>query len=409
MIKRRPEDFFVEEVLAPQAAARISGENGSFLLYRLTKRRLGTDEALERIAHRLRVPLERIGYAGLKDRHALTVQYVSIDGTRRLSGAAPALVEAPGWRLELAGRLDSSISANDITGNCFRVTVRNLTRRQCAEMAAARRLLSPPGERRGRTLLFVNYYGLQRFGSARHGRGFAARRLIEGDFEGALRLLTAVPDRKDSRAVKAVKREIGAAWGDWEYLSRTLPPCRERIVVERLIRTAGDFREGFSALPHFIRQITIEAYQSWLWNEVARRVIARRCPPPLVEAPSRFGDFVFPLPANVDAALASTSIPLFGRTTVLREPWIAAAKSVLAEEEITLEDLHVRGLRIPYFGEVQRPLFVEARQFSLGPVEADESVEGASFKRRLRFFLPRGAYATVLLGALGAAAQSSLR
>ncbi|MGD1049376.1 MAG: hypothetical protein ABR899_11565, partial [Candidatus Krumholzibacteriaceae bacterium] len=88
----------------------------------------------------------------------------------------------------------------------------------------------------------------------------------------------------------------------------------------------------------------------------------------------------------------------------------AAAESVLAEEGIAPRDLRVPGLRVPFFGEVERALFAEALEFSLGPLEADESAGGKGrFKRRARFLLPRGAYGTVLLGALGGASHSSLR
>lgn len=401
-IKRRPEDFLVEEILAPAAAARLSGTTGPVVIYRLTKRGLGTIEALERLAPRLRVPLERIGYAGLKDRHALTVQHISIPYSRSGAARAPDIVEMPGWKIERVGTLDSPLSAGDISGNRFRVAVRDLSRRQCERMTEARRFLAAPAAPAGRTLRFVNYFGEQRFGSARHGRGFAARRLIEGDFEEALRLLVAVSDRKDSRERKRIKRAIAAAWGDWDALAGELPRSAERAVIERLAESGGDFRSGFAALPPFIRRIAVEAYQSWLWNAVARRFIAARCAPPLIEIPSRFGDLVFPGAAAIPADLAGTLIPLFSPGTALEDPWRSSAEAVLAGEAIALGDLRIPGLRTPHFGEVSRPLFVDALEFVLGPVETDESSAGARrFKRLLRFFLPRGSYGTVLLGALG--------
>ena len=406
-IKKRPEDFLVEELLAPGAAARLSGTAGPVVLYRLTKRNLGTIDALERIAPRLRAPLERFAYAGLKDRHALTVQHISISFPRGDAARAPETIEMPGWKIERIGTLASHISAEDVSGNRFRITVRGLSRRQCERMTEARRFLSSPGASAGRTLRFVNYFGEQRFGSARHGRGFAARRLIEGDFEEALRLLVAVADRKDARQRKGVKRAIAAAWGDWEKLVEELPPCPERAVARRLAETGGDYRAGFAALPPFIKRIAIEAYQSWLWNSVARRFVAGRCAPPLIEIPSRFGDLVLPGAAAIPAGLAGTLIPLFSPGTALQDPWRSSAEAVLAGEGIALGDLRIRGLRSPYFGEVPRPLFVDALEFVLGPVEADESSAGARrFKRLLRFFLPRGSYGTVLLGALGPEART---
>ena len=127
---------------------------------------------------------------------------------------------------------------------------------------------------------------------------------------------------------------------------------------------------------------------------------------PLIEIPSRFGDLVFPGAAAIPAGLSGTLIPLFSPETALEDPWRGSAEAVLAGEGIALGDLRIPGLRSPYFGEVSRPLFVDALEFVLGPVEADESSAGARrFKRLLRFFLPRGSYGTVLLGALGPEAR----
>jgi tRNA(Glu) U13 pseudouridine synthase TruD len=60
----------------------------------------------------------------------------------------------------------------------------------------------------------------------------------------------------------------------------------------------------------------------------------------------------------------------------------------------------VPGLRRPDFGEAPRGLFAEAAGFALDPPTADE-LFADRLRRSVRFELPRGAYATVLLRALG--------
>ncbi len=186
------------------------------------------------------------------------------------------------------------------------------------------------------------------------------------------------------------------------------PPCPERAVIERLAGTGGDFRAGFGALPPFIRRISIEAYQSKLWNDVARRFVAEACAPPLIGIPSRFGDPATPRASAIPPGLAGTLVPLFSPETKLEDPWRSAAEAALAGERVALSALRVPGLRGLPFGEVERPLFVDATDFTLGPVEADDAGAGAGrFKRFVRFFLPRGSYGTVLIGALGAGALVS--
>jgi tRNA pseudouridine13 synthase len=93
-LKRLPEDFQVEEL--PLVAA---GDRGRFAFYRLTKRGLGTLEAVEAICRRWNLAGRRVSYGGLKDRHALTVQYLTI-----VDGPDRALRESS-FELEPLGRL----------------------------------------------------------------------------------------------------------------------------------------------------------------------------------------------------------------------------------------------------------------------------------------------------------------
>jgi len=430
IIKRHPEDFSVEEILTSEAGRRISARPGRHALYRLTKRGLGTDEAIEAAARALGVPDDAIGYVGLKDKHALTTQYVSVpwrapaaspDGPppsprrggsreKMASGMAllPSSVERARWSIERIGWIEERLRPEDVAGNKFRVVVRGLTRRQFTLIdEAAGFLAASPGTRRA--LSFVNYFGEQRFGSARHGRGFAARRLIEGDFEGALELVVAAAGRKDSREAKLVKRVLEASWGDWERVVEELPPGPTRTLTRRLAVSGAGYRAAFASLPQFIQRMTIESYQSWLWNRIALRVVRERCAPPFIEVRTRFGALLFPRAALVPKALASLAVPLLSPSTRLLEPWRSTAEIVLEEEGLGLDRLALPGLREPHFGSTPRTLFAEASELSLGPLERDESnVDERRFKRRLRFFLPRGAYGTVLLRALGSAPQSTL-
>jgi tRNA pseudouridine13 synthase len=259
-----------------------------------------------------------------------------------------------------------------------------------------------------RTLRFVNYFGEQRFGSARHGRGFAARHLIRGEFEQALKLLIATPSRKDSSGTKLVKRTIEANWRPGHGLA-SVPSHGARQGPARLTPASQRaFRSAFAALPSFIRRMTVEAYQSWLWNEIARRVVVERCPPPFIAVSTPFGRLAFPRASHAPGPIVDLAIPLLSSRSALEEPWRSAAEEVLDAEGIAVGDLRIPGLREPYFGEVPRTVFVDATEFSLGPFEPDESMEEKRmFKRRLRFFLPRGSYATVLLRVLGAETRGS--
>lgn len=399
-IRRIPSDFVVEEV--PTAGAQAAWRGGpagrGHAVYRLSKTSLTTPEACAGLAR----ALGRGGaasYAGLKDRHAQTTQYVSVEWER---GEAPARAEGKGWSAELAGWSGEALTAEAIACNRFTIRVRGLTRPASDEMDARAAVLGEAGED-GRRLWVINYFGDQRFGSARAGRGFMARRLIEGDFEGALRLAIATPARKDAARVKQARRLIAERWGDWGGLLAELGKGAERRVVERLA-AGGSLLEGFAALPHFDQVMAIESYQSYLWNATARRLaeeIAAESGGVVVRAEGDFGAMVFPSAASLGDRWRTLQVPMLAAGSELKGEWAGAARAALEEEGIRVEQLRVEGLRRPAFGEAWRPLAVAAERFELGGPEADEFGGAQRRARTARFELPRGAYATVVLRALG--------
>src|SRR3954466_2515620 len=121
-LKRQPEDFRVEELPLVEG-----GERGRCGFYRLTKRGIGTLEAIEAVRRRWNLSGQQISYGGLKDRHAVTIQYLTIlDGPDR--GYRDRGVE-----LEPLGRLSHPYGPNAFRGNRFTVVLRDMT----AEKAAA--------------------------------------------------------------------------------------------------------------------------------------------------------------------------------------------------------------------------------------------------------------------------------
>ncbi|MCA9288423.1 MAG: tRNA pseudouridine(13) synthase TruD, partial [Phycisphaerales bacterium] len=94
------------------------------------------------------------------------------------------------------------------------------------------------------------------------------------------------------------------------------------------------------------------------------------------------------------------NLPLLSRKTTLDPRWAWAVERVLAEEQLEQSRLTIPGLHRPYFGEAPRPLLVLAAGFAMSGAEPDD-VRPGRWVRRVSFRLPRGAYATVVLRALG--------
>jgi tRNA pseudouridine13 synthase len=147
-IKAVPEDFEVEEV----PAYPPSGQ-GAYLYLWVEKRDLGAEYFVRQVARRLDLTPGEVGTAGLKDRHAVTRQMVSVPA--RAEGRLDRL-EGDGIRLLRVGRHGNKLKPGHLHGNRFRILVRD------ADAAAAERL-GPLLERLRREGL-PNFYGPQRFG-----------------------------------------------------------------------------------------------------------------------------------------------------------------------------------------------------------------------------------------------------
>jgi tRNA pseudouridine13 synthase len=163
VLSRSPGDFRVREI----PAYSPSGE-GEHLFVRFEKRELNTPDAVTAIARALGVDPRGAGWAGLKDRHAVTEQWASFAGAD--AGRALAL-ELEGIRVLEAVRHPHKLRTGHLRGNAFEVVVRGAGSRLDAARAIIARL-----ERDG----VPDYFGEQRFGRGGDNAARARRWLLEG-------------------------------------------------------------------------------------------------------------------------------------------------------------------------------------------------------------------------------------
>ena len=147
-IKLVAEDFEVDEELGFEP-----GGGGEHLWLRVEKRGIDTPELIRRIAREQGLKPGRIGYSGLKDRRALTRQWLSL----HLPGAAREhrVADGEGYRILAAAWNRRKLRIGTHRGNRFRLRVRELA----GFDARARTQLE-----RIRQSGFANFFGRQRFG-----------------------------------------------------------------------------------------------------------------------------------------------------------------------------------------------------------------------------------------------------
>ncbi len=143
-IKVQVEDFEVEEI----SAYEPSGVGGHLFLW-IEKRDVGADYLVRELARRLAIPAGAIGVAGLKDRRAVTRQWVSVPVA---AADRVAAIDGDEIRVLEIRRHGHKLRPGHLRGNRFRVLIRDAVGDPSPILARLREQGLP------------NFYGPQRFG-----------------------------------------------------------------------------------------------------------------------------------------------------------------------------------------------------------------------------------------------------
>ena len=376
--KSLPGDFQVDERIGPLP------EGGSYALYRLAKRGLGTPEAVGAVLRRWRVRRDQVAYGGLKDRHALTTQHLTIHrGPRRG-------LKQTAFELAYLGQVARPLSSKDVLGNRFQIVLRDLSGEQVAQAVQTLPIVRRDG--------LPNYFDQQRFGSVGQSGEFVARAWCAGDYKRAVWLALADLNPHDRPGQRAAKQWLQDHWGDWPKAlerSRELPA---REVLAYLADRPGDFRRAMARFRPDQRSLFLAAYQSHLWNRMLAELLRQRCRPAQLTDAS-LGGWSVPLFRELDAdqraALGAIALPLpCARMRSEAGPWKELLDRVLAPEGLTLAQLRVKYPRDSFFSKgVRAALFtVDRLEHETG---SDERYPGRH-RLTLRFELARGCYATIV-------------
>jgi tRNA pseudouridine13 synthase len=378
-LKSIPEDFQVEELAEPALGG------GPFALYRLTKKSLGTPEAVDAICRAWRLTRDAVAVGGFKDRHAVTRQYLSIEnGPRRKLGQT-------NFELEYLGQTASPFDSKDILANRFAIVLRDLATSDVDHIVSA---LSQTGEAG-----VPNYFDDQRFGSVGVSGDFIARPWCLGDYDRALWLALAESNTHDRPDVRDEKESLREHWGDW-------PACRQKAIrlvtreaLERLCRQPHDFRGAFVRIPQHERRLYLEAFQSFLWNRVLTESIRSLFDPAelsdveIARTPVPFYR-VMPTPAGREALARPLPLPSARERSELG-PLTDLYERIAGEFGLECRTLRVKYPRDSFFSRGTRRAIFRPQSLSW-ETDADELGPGRR-KLLLRFDLPPGCYATVLV------------
>lgn len=212
ILKYFPTDFIVKEIKGfEESQTGIS-------VYLLKKRNYTTERAVAQVANSLHIPRKFIGYAGTKDKNAITHQYVSIKGSSKEKITRLTLKDI---MLSFIGYSKEELRLGSLKGNSFEIILRDLPENF---------ELNEPSE-----FKVPNYFDEQRFSDANLDIGLA---MLKNEFKKAVELV--------------VETDID---------------FKERVEAH-LVKQPNDFIGALKLLPSKTILFFIHSVQSYFFNEI---------------------------------------------------------------------------------------------------------------------------------------------
>ncbi|MCL7415832.1 MAG: tRNA pseudouridine(13) synthase TruD [ANME-2 cluster archaeon] len=402
LIRQVPEDFVVDEL-----TNREEQDTGKYLICTLAKKNWDTHHLIRDISRILRISQQRIGWAGTKDKQALTTQKISIYD---LDQSELERIKLRDVTITPVGRSNKQVSLGDLWGNRFRIIIRKIAQ-PVDEVNALMGLTSSEIKERGGV---PNFFGIQRFGIQRPITHLVGKKLVEGDIEGAALAYIARPcpgESEDARQVRQYVLDTLDLKGGLEKYPLRLR--YERAMMSHLVEKPGDYAGAFLSLSPNLRKMFVHAYQSYLFNLILSRRLEMGIPinkalsgdivcfknvaglPDTTRTQLVNGDTLDGINNLLQRGRAFVTGPVIGYNTALSEGLPGETEqSVIEGDKVNLE-----GFRMPAIPELSSK---GLRREVIIPVDPEyrvmeDAMNPGNTAVELGFKLQKGAYATILL------------
>jgi tRNA pseudouridine13 synthase len=399
-MRQEIEDFCVEEL-----TNRIETASGQYLIAQLTKTNWDIHHLVRDLARILRISQTRFGWAGTKDKRAITKQKISIwDITQE----ELARVHLKDIEFKAIGRSNKKVSLGDLWGNRFNITIRNI---ELSPVETGQRVQAISCElEKGAP----NFFGVQRFGENRPVTHVVGEAILRGDIKEAALTYIAKAYPEENEGIRKARQFVHDT-GDFKEGVKIYPLHLqfERAMMSHLIAHPDDHAGAFRALSPKLMAMFLHAYQSYIFN----LILSRRIQSGMSIHKAYDGDIVcfkneMGLPDTsrlqkvtmdnldginnlVNRGRAFVTGPLIGY-----EARFAQGRPGEIERMVVKElNIDLEGFRVPAMPELaskglRREIILPFKpEFS---VEEDEKNEGKT-KVTLGFSLQKGSYATTVL------------
>jgi len=394
-LKKYPEDFRVKEEID-----LFDESEGDYSIAKVWSRNWETNRLIKRLSKELNIAREKIDFCGTKDKRAITTQWMSFKcDPEKLNDLSMKDVE-----IQEIFTSHRSLTMGAHKRNKFEILIRDLAVEPEVAIDRANEIGKKIKDEGG----FPNWFGVQRFGTLRPITHIVGKKILKGDFEGAVKTYVASPKKGEGRSCYEAREFLEDGWNIEEAL-KIYPQVLtfERDILKYLSKNPGDFVSALKTLPHNLLMMFVHAYQSYLFN----RMVSLRLKRDLPLNDALLDDVILPADSDglpnkdtqvkvrkrnlskasdmVRKGKAFVSAPLYGHKSELSEGEQGdIERKIIEEEDIEKEDFIIPEISSISSTGTRRNVFAPVKEF-------EWKLQGKAL--RLDFSLNKGSYATTLL------------
>ncbi len=371
VIKFVPQDFIVEEVSETGEVCTIQKENvlstdttvleGPTIYATIVKCGLSTLNIVTELTKALSCSVEQIRYAGLKDKDAITSQRFSF---RQISIDALKNIRSPNFFIKDVTSGKGALEKGRLKGNQFTIFIR--VEKAFYETEQSRVFVEQLAKVKNEG--FYNYFYLQRFGTPRLAAHYWGLDMIHGYNRKVVENFISFASPREIPYFKNLRRELGKRFGNWNTMLELLELFPLIFTTElRMVHFLQEHSDDFAgAIAHAGDQpaMWVTAASSWLFNlKLASYVKQGIEPPPF-------------LPLFLDPSNSSNHI----------------YDDLMKTYSVSVQDFR----NLDHLPSLQTPKKPIKTREQIAIEKADILDSGIA----LKFFLPKGEYATTFLAHL---------
>ncbi|MCQ2056342.1 MAG: tRNA pseudouridine(13) synthase TruD [archaeon] len=396
-IKVCPEDFVVKEMSLYPAKKT----DGHFVIADVTSKNWETNRLIRLLSRTMRISREKIGFAGTKDKRAVTTQTMSFNCPLE-NMSCVNLKDVEFSNIYTSNR---SVKIGDLIGNTFDIKVKKCS----AELGKIKSVIHTIFSNITKVGGFPNYFGVQRFGVNRPITHIIGELIVRGNLKKAIETYLSYHSDDEDIEVQITRKKFCECDGDYASIINEMPKTMgfEKTIAEHLIKKPEDYIGAIAKMPSNLQMMFVHAYQSYLFNLMLSKRMERSIP---LNDPIE-GDIVLPLDENgcpihenpvlttsknIDLVKhqiynkrACIAITIFGANSVFAEGEMGEIeRKVIEQEKITKDDFIITGLPHCTSKGSKREIICPIWTF-----ESAVNSEGYNVK----FSLPKGNYATCLM------------